>query len=294
MSIELTRAKGTCGIDSYRKILSYFREKPLVTVACLILLLIAMSAIFALWVAPKDPYQMEIRSRLKPIGTPGFPLGTDSYGRDILSRVIWAGRTSLLAGVVPAFIAMSFGVLLGLLSGYWGGWFDRIVMAVVDIMLSFPFMLLAIALVAALGPSLQNAMIAVIVATVPARIRLIRGETLSIKEASFIDAARVLGYGDLRIIFSEILPNVMAIAMTAMSMDIPLMISATAGLSFLGLGVQPPQADWGTMVSDGKNFIMIAPHVTLVPSAVLLIVTLCFAIIGDAVRVIFNPKARDE
>jgi peptide/nickel transport system permease protein len=275
----------------YDRIFAYLRENPIVILAALVLLIVILSAVAAPWLSPQDPYKMIPVDRLKPPGSLGYPLGTDSFGRDMLSRVIWGGRTSLLAGIVPALAAMVISVVTGLVSGYVGGRLDSLIMGVVDVLLAFPFMLLAIALVAALGPSLQNAMLAVIITTIPARMRLIRGETLSLAARPFVDAARVLGYSSWRILFVEMMPNVMAIAITMFTIDITIMITATAGLSFLGLGVQPPQADWGTMIADGRQFLTVAPHITLIPSVALTLVCLCFAVVGDAVQDLLNPRA---
>ncbi len=257
------------------------KSKPLSVVAGITILFVTLCAIFAPIVTPKDPYAIDPVHRLSPVGSPGYILGSDGFGRDELSRVIWGGRLSLLAGIIPAVAAMAIGVCLGVLSGYLGGWLDTALMALVDMLLAFPFMLLAIAFVAILGPSLQNAMLAVIIATVPRNVRLIRSQTLSIKEQLFIEAARSIGSSEFRIVFREILPNLLLTAVTIIALDITLMMGATAGLSFLGLGVQPPQADWGSMVADGKGYITTAYHITVVPSLMLAIVCVCFAILGD-------------
>ncbi|HOQ98615.1 MAG TPA: ABC transporter permease, partial [Anaerolineae bacterium] len=276
---------------SSNRVVVYLGENPLVIVAIVFLLIVVVAAVSAPWVAPRDPAKMVPVDRLRPPGTREYLLGTDSFGRDLLSRVIWGGRISLLAGVVPALAATVIGVIIGLVSGYVGGRLDSLLMGLVDVVLAFPFMLLAIALVAALGPSLENAMLAVIISTAPARVRLIRGVTLSLSTMPFVDAARALGYGPLRILFVEIMPNVLALAVTMFSIDITIMITATAGLSFLGLGVQPPQADWGTMIADGKQFLSVAPHITIIPSLVLTLVCLSFGVIGDAVQDLLNPRA---
>lgn len=274
--------------------LAYLRENPLVIGAALVLLIIIVAALAAPWLGLQDPFKMTPVNRLKPIGTPGYVLGTDSFGRDLFSRVIWGGRISLLAGIIPAVAVTVLGVVIGLLSGYLGGRLDSVLMGFVDVLLAFPFMLLAIALVAALGPSLPNAMLAVIISTAPARIRLMRGQSLSLVARPFVDAARVLGFSSPRILFREVMPNVLSLAVTMLSIDITIMITATAGLSFLGLGVQAPEADWGTMIADGKQFLTVAPHITLVPTVLLAFVCLCFGIIGDAVQDWLNPRARME
>jgi peptide/nickel transport system permease protein len=267
------------------------RENPFLILSVVILLIVTAAALAAPWIGLQDPYKMTPVNRLQPIGSPGYLFGTDSFGRDLFSRVIWGGRISLLAGVIPAVAVTMIGVVVGLLSGYIGGRFDGVLMGIVDIMLAFPFMLLAIALVAALGPSLPNAMLAVIISTAPARVRLIRGQALSLVARPFVDAARVLGYSPPRILFLEIMPNVLALAFTMLSIDITIMITATAGLSFLGLGVQAPEADWGTMIADGKQFLTVAPHITLMPTLVLALVCLSFGVVGDAVQDYLNPRA---
>ena len=199
---------------------------------------------------------------------------------------------SLLAGVAGAFGAMALGTIIGLLSGYVGGALDYVITRLTDVGLAFPRLLLAIALMAIWGPSFVSAVIAVTIATVPRNIRLIRGQVLSIKEKTFVEAARILGYGRPRIIFSEILPNVMATVITIVTRDVTLMIINTTSLSFLGLGVQPPKADWGSMVAGGKSFLGTAPHLVLIPSAMLVIVILCFSILGDEIQKQMDPRRR--
>ena len=278
--------------NSFAKIVDYTVRRPTVSLAVIVLLVVSLAALFAPQVAPQDPTDINPRQRLLPIGSPGYPLGSDDFGRDVFSRVIWGARISLMSGVVPAVLAMVIGGSIGLVAGYVGGRLDDAVIALADLILSFPFMLLAIVLVAVLGPSLRNAMIAVVVGTIPRNIRIVRGQTLSLKEQPFIDAARVVGYSDLRIIFSEIMPNVLVTAITLVTMDVTLMIGATSGLSFVGLGVQPPQADWGAMVWEAKKYITKAPHLTLVPSLMIAIVCIGFAIVGDELQRLLSSRER--
>jgi len=271
-------------------VVAYLRTNPLVVAAIMVIMFVVVAATAAPWLAPHDPYAMTPIDRLKPPGSPGYLFGTDSFGRDLLSRVMWGGRISLVAGVAPALATMVIGIGVGLLTGYIGGRLDSITMGIVDVLLAFPFMLLAIALVAALGPSLQNAMLAMVVTTAPARIRLIRSEALSLSTRPFVESARVIGSSPARILFREIMPNVLPTAVTVFTIDVAIMITATAGLSFLGLGVQPPQADWGTMIAEGKQFFSVAAHVTLVPSLVLTLVSLSFGVLGDALQELLSRR----
>jgi peptide/nickel transport system permease protein len=278
------------GRSTLGRLLSLGQQEPLVVAACLILLATVLSAILAPLLAPDDPDNVNPLQRLEGVGTPGYLLGTDGLGRDILSRLIWGARISLIAGILPAIAAVAVGTAIGLVAGYVGGIVDGVIMRVVDVLLAFPFLLLAVALVGSLGPSLINAMIAVVVATVPVIVRLIRGQVLSLKALPFVDAARLLGYSHARIMFSEMLPSLIAIVVTMLTIQIPVMILATTGLSFLGLGVQPPTADWGSMVSDGLPDMTIAPHVVIVPSLTISLVALCFGIIGDTLQRRLNPR----
>lgn len=259
-------------------------------ISVIFIAVIALSAIFAEYIVPYDPDYVDIDSRLLPVGSPGHILGTDNVGRDIASRLIYGARVSLIAGIVPSILAMLIGAIIGLISGYIGGVLDNIIMRIVDIMLAFPFMLLALVFVTVLGPSLKNAVLAVMIATVPRNIRLIRGETLSLKEREFVSACKILGYSKPRILIGELFPNVFATAGTIIVSDISLMIQATAGLSFLGLGVQPPISDWGSMVNEGRAYLNTAPHILLAPCTLIALICFSFAIIGDELYKKYNPQ----
>ncbi|MBX3032115.1 MAG: ABC transporter permease [Chloroflexi bacterium] len=219
-----------------------------------------------------------------PVGAPGSPLGTDALGRDILARLLAGIPVSMVAGVAPATAAMAIGILLGLLAGALGGWIDRSLVAGADILMGFPFILLAILFVAILGPSLLNAMIAVALATVPRNIRLIRAEALSLRERDYVVAARLAGGGHATVIGRHLFPNVLPVALIVGSTEVGAMIGATAGLSFLGLGVQPPGVDWGTMIADGAKYITVAPVVAIVPSVMVALLSLVFVMLGDELR----------
>jgi peptide/nickel transport system permease protein len=219
-----------------------------------------------------------------PPGSPGSPLGTDNFGRDMVSRLLAGVLVSVASGIVPATASMALGTLVGLVSGYMGGPVDRAIMSVMDVMFAFPFILLALLAVAILGPSFWNAMIAVTIAILPRNARIIRSETLSLRERDYIVAARLSGAGAPSIVLGHILPNVLPTALVVGSIEIGQMIAATAGLSYLGLGVQPPDVDWGTLINEGGRFISFAPSLALIPCALLAIVSILFVLAGDDLR----------
>ncbi len=217
-------------------------------------------------------------------------LGTDEIGRDILSRMIWGARASLMAGVVSVIIAVLIGVPLGLLSGYFGKWIDQIISRIADALLATPFLILAIALAAFLGPSLTNAMIAIGLSAMPVFIRLTRGQVLSVKTEDFVEGARAVGLGNGAIIFRYILPNVFAPILVQATLTIATAIIAEASLSFLGLGQQPPAPSWGSMLNVAKNFLTQAPWMAWWPGAAIFLVVLGFNLLGDGLRDALDPR----
>jgi len=216
--------------------------------------------------------------------------GTDEIGRDIFSRMIWGASASLQAGVISVFIAVLLGVPLGMLAGYFGGWADVVISRFTDAMLAMPFLILAIALAAFLGPSLTNAMIAIGLAAMPVFIRLTRGQVLSIKTEDYVDAARSLGLGDLRIMWRYILPNIFPPILVQATLTIATAIIAEASLSFLGLGQQPPQPSWGSMLATAKNFLTQAQHMAIYPGLAIFLVVMGFNLLGDGLRDAFDPR----
>lgn len=216
--------------------------------------------------------------------------GTDEIGRDIFSRMIWGASASLQAGVISVFIAVLLGVPLGMLAGYFGGWSDMVISRFTDAMLAMPFLILAIALAAFLGPSLTNAMIAIGLAAMPVFIRLTRGQVLSIKTEDYVDAARSLGLGDLRIMWRYILPNIFPPVLVQATLTIATAIIAEASLSFLGLGQQPPQPSWGSMLATAKNFLTQAQHMAIYPGLAIFLVVMGFNLLGDGLRDAFDPR----
>lgn len=268
------------------------RRDP-VALAAVILLLALVVVVFAAPVtSPRDPLRQESSIRLSPPLTPGYPLGADGLGRDILSRLIWGGRVSLVVGIVPVLGAAAAGVLLGALSGFYGGRLDTLLMRSLDVVFAFPAILLALAIVATLGPSIGNAMLAITVVAVPPFARLVRASVLSLKEQAFVDAARALGAGDGRLVLRHILPNCVSTVVVYGTLEVGKTVVFAAGLSFLGLGVQPPNPEWGAMLAEGRQVLAVAPHVSTVPGVVIFLVTLALNVVGDALRDALDPRLR--
>lgn len=268
--------------------------KDRVAVASIIFLLgVAAISLLAPLLAPHDPIETNLGLRLAPPGTPGYLLGADDLGRDILSRLIWGGRISLLIGFSAVMVAMIFGVIIGLVSGYFGGWLDSLIMRLVDILMAFPAILLAITIVASLGPGLRNSMLAVSIVGIPFYVRIVRGSVLSLREQEFSHAARLIGATHGRILFRHILPNTLAPLIVASTLDVGFFIMAAAGLSFLGLGAQPPTAEWGVMLSQGRQFIRNAPHLSIFPGTAIFLVVLALNFVGDGLRDALDPRLRE-
>jgi peptide/nickel transport system permease protein len=268
------------------------RRNRLAGLALLVLVGTVATMALAPYLPLADPDAVDTRARLRPPLTAGHPLGTDEFGRDVLARLVWGARVSLLAGVATAALAMLIGVALGMVGGYYTGWVETAVMRVTDVLMAFPYILLAIAIVAGLGPGLRNAMIAVGVVGFPLYTRLVRGVVLSVREREFVEAARALGSPDRIILARHIVPHVASPVIVAFSLDVGAKILATAGLSFLGLGTQPPTADWGSMMATGRQFVILSPHVVLLPGLAIFVTVLALNVIGDALRDLLDPRAR--
>lgn len=259
-----------------------------------IIVAVAMvTALFAPWLAPLDPDAVDASTRLAPIGAEGHLLGSDELGRDILSRLIWGAQVTLLVSLSATAIALILGTLLGLLGGYFLGWLDSVIMRLIDILMAFPYFLLALTVIAVLGPGLLNGMIAVALVNIPFFTRIVRGVTLSIRESDYVMAARGIGASNTRILVRHVLLNCVSTVIVAGTLNIGWMITAAAALSFLGLGVQPPTSDWGTMLSSGRQFLSAAPHVATLPGLAIFITVLGFNLLGDGLRDALDPRLRD-
>ena len=231
--------------------------------------------------------------RLAPVGSDGFILGSDQLGRDILSRLLYGARTSLIIALVPLTASVALGVALGLISGYYGKLVDMISGRVFDILLAFPAILLAIGIVAALGPGMINAMLAIVVIAIPENARIVRGMVLTLKELEYVEAARVIGASNRRIMWRHILPNSLPSIIVFTSLNLGRLIIFAAGLSFLGLGPQPPTAEWGSMLAQGRTVLPIAPHVATIPGLAIFTVVLGANLFGDGLRDILDPRLRN-
>ena len=258
-----------------------------------IVLLFLLIALLAPILATHDPLDQNIALRLSKPFENGYLLGSDDFGRDILSRILYGARISLLVGGISIGISLLFGILLGMFAGFYGGLLDIIVMGVIDIMLAFPYILLAIVIVATLGPSLQNAMIAIGIVGIPRIARIIRSSVLAEKEADYIMVERSIGVGDLELMFKSILPNCLAPIIIQTSLGYAGAILSSAALSFLGLGTQPPTPEWGLMLASSRQFVSSAWWVVTLPGMAILISVLGFNLFGDGLRDVLDPRLKE-
>ena len=255
-----------------------------------ILLALLLVALLAPVLSPHDPFEQSLSNRLQPLGTEGHILGTDSLGRDILSRLIYGSRITLYIVALVALIAPVAGLLVGTVAGYVGGWTDTILMRITDIFLAFPRLVLALAFVAALGAGIENAVLAISLTAWPPYARIARAETLTIRSADYISAIRLQGAGALRIITKHIWPLCISSLIVRVTLDMAGIILAAAGLGFLGLGAQPPSPEWGAMISEGRRFILDHWWVATVPGLAIFTVSLAFNLLGDGLRDVLDPK----
>lgn len=272
-------------------LLRFVRRHPIGALGAAIVVLVILMAIFAPIVATHDPAAQEAK-RLLPPSADHF-MGTDELGRDVFSRVVFASRTSLYVGMLSVSLAIVLGVTAGLLAGYIGGRFDSVMVGFMDILFAFPTLVLAIVITGLLGPSLTNAMLAIGVVYSPTFARVARGAVLSVKNEAYIEAAHVVGGKQRHILLRHVLPNILAPLIVLATLSLSLAILAEAGLSFLGLGTQPPDAAWGLMLSQGRKFMELSPGLAIFPGLAIMITVLAFNFLGDGLRDALDPRLRE-
>ena len=269
------------------------RQNRLALAGLVLILIFLLMAVFAPLIAPYDPYRIDENAVLSPPSAE-HPLGTDCFGRDVLSRMLYGARISFKVGLISVGIALAAGVLIGAAAGYYGRWVDAALSRVIDVLFSFPDILLALVIMAVLGASLTNVMIAIGIVYTPIFARITRGAVLEIKASLFIDAARVLGAGRLTILRRHILPNVMAPIIVQTTLSLAFAILAEAALSFIGLGVEPDTPSWGIMLNEGKNWMEAAWWIAVFPGAAITLAVLGFNVLGDGLRDALDPRLRGE
>jgi peptide/nickel transport system permease protein len=279
-------------MERFQSFLYRIRKSPLTLVGIGIILCLVLTALLAPLIAPHDPFQLDPRNRLKPPSSEHW-FGTDTAGRDMLSRVIFGTRISIRIGATVVFLAVISGCLIGLFSGYIGGKFDELVMRITDIFFSVPYLILAMAITAALGPGLLNAMLSLSIVWWPIYARLIRGQVLQIREAPYIEAARGLGASRKRIIFRHVLPNAITPVIVQASLDFGNAIMYAAALSFIGLGAQPPTPEWGAMISTARNYLQDSWWFATFPGLAILVTVIGFNLLGDGIRDLSDPRLRE-
>ena len=272
-----------------RRVVAWLARRPPVLIACAVVAAFVVIAAAAPQLAPFDPVAPNLLA-MRKAPSAVYRLGTDEVGRDVLSRLIWGARASLLAGVIPVGIAVTLSIPLGLLSGYAGGWVDGVIMRFTDAMLSIPFLIVAIALAAFLGPSLTNAMLAIGIAALPTFLRLARGTVLAIKTEDYVEAARALGCSRRRIAGRHILPNMLPPLLVQSSITVAAAIIAEASLSFLGLGQQPPAPSWGSMLNAAQRYLSQAPWMALYPGLMIFGIVMAVNVLGDGLRDALDPR----
>ena len=266
-------------------------RSPNLVVGAAMLALVVGAAIFAPQIAPHSPIDQAFTDQLRPPSPPHL-FGTDEFGRDIFSRVLYGARIALVIGVLADGIALALGVVLGVVSGYFGGRVDAVVMRSVDVVLAFPYLLLAMVVVTILGPSLINAMIAIGIVYTPQFARLVRAAVLAIKEQEFVEAAGAVGAGVARVLGRHILPNILSPIIVMATLTVGFTIVETAGLSFLGLGASPPTPEWGSMLATGRSFMLTAPWIATFPGLAILVTVVGFNLMGDGLRDLLDPRLR--
>lgn len=278
-------------VNEFRRIIKVISARWINVAGLVVIALFIIAAIFAPFLSPYDPNEPDLKAILQqPSAT--HLLGTDDVGRDTLSRAIYGARISLVVGLVSVIIAAGVGTALGLCAGYFGGWTQTIIMRFIDALMSFPPIILMMAVAAVLGGGLKNIFVALSIGIIPIYCRLTNGQILTMKESDFINAVRLIGASDLRIMVRHLFPNVFSTLLVAMTMNIGFAILAEASLSFLGIGISPPTATWGSMVSDGYKYLLTNPMLSFAPGVSILAVVLSFNLVGDGLRDALDPQLR--
>jgi peptide/nickel transport system permease protein len=280
------------GRSGVAEVAHMFRKSGSAVFGLVLVVTLGAAAVLAPLLAPHDPDTIDTARRLARPFTAGHPLGTDEFGRDLLSRLLYGARTSLVVGLAATVLAAAAGSACGLLAGFIGRWVDQVVMRSIDTLMAFPYFLLAIAIIATLGPGLVNGMVAVAIVNIPFYSRIVRATVLAVKQTEYVEAARALGLSELRLSLSHVLRNCLAPIVVAVTLNVGGMITALAGLSFLGLGVQPPTSDWGSMLSSSRQYMNVAPHVAALPGLAIFLAVLGFNLLGDGLRDALDPRLR--
>jgi peptide/nickel transport system permease protein len=279
--------------SAFADVLRRALRDPLGALGAMLVLLFVLSAALAPWIAPYDPNALDVPARLQG-PSPAHLLGTDNLGRDVFSRVLYGGRIALGVALTAVGLSLVAGTLLGLIAGYGPRWLDNLLLLLLDSVRAFPVIMFALAVITVVGPSLQTVILVVVVTTIPQYARIIRTQTLSLRHTEFILAERALGAGAPRVLLVHILPNVIGPLLILASMEIPVVITIEAGLSFLGLGVRPPTPSWGNILNDGYAFIRNTPWLVIAAGIPLVLTTLGFTFLGETLRDVFDPRLRRD
>lgn len=283
--------KGSPRAEAFKMFMKRLMKNKAAIIGGLVILFVILVGIFGPLLVKIDPNAQNLINKLQPPSKDHW-FGTDNFGRDIFARIVYGTKLTLTVGFLSVAIGGVIGVILGIVAGYYGGATDTITMRIMDVLLAFPGILLALAIVSVLGGSLINVIIAVGIFSIPAFARIVRGSTLQVKKLEYIDAVRALGASDVRIIFRHILPNILSPIIVQATMRIATAILTASGLAFLGLGAQPPSPEWGAMLSDGRTYMHNASHMVMIPGMMIVIVVLAFNIFGDGLRDALDPKMK--
>lgn len=284
LDIEQSSPKATSRPGYWTGVARQLGRNPVAVLSALLLVVIIVAALLAPWLAPADPYKASMIRRLLPLGSPGYLLGTDELGRDMLTRLMYGGRLSLLMGVLPVLFAFIVGTSIGVIAGYVGGWLNMVIMRVFDVFYAFPSVLLAVAIAGALGPGMSSSLIALTLVFVPQVVRVAESVTTQVRQLDYIDAARLSGAGSLSIIRIHVLGNVLGPVFVYATGLISVSLILASGLSFLGLGVKPPEAEWGLMLNTLRSAIYINPLLAALPGVMIFATSMAFNLLADGVR----------